>query len=570
MADARIIYVDTETTGIDYIKDGRHYLQGISVDYPVGNLGFFNAYFPFRHADKNLDHKYIAQLAHIFDSKPLVFHNLKFDLHSLKTIGIEPKDRLFDTMMIAHMVNENWPSKKLDWLGKILVKQGKQKSEELESWIKAFGWHTVPADLMAEYASFDASLTRMLFEILWRMFCEQDLKGLWPIEADYTKLLVKIESNGVKVDRGFCNYKVDIGTERMDDILESLGWNPGSGKDLEHFLLDDLQLPPSGEMTPGGKHSFNKKAMEYYDDLLEILPTPRQEAKLVLEYRGWQKAVSSLYKPALELSSPDGRVRPNFNQHGTKTGRLSCSGPNLQQIPRNSDHTWNGDAKQAFTFEDGFIGIEFDYSQLEFRLATAYGRDRILLDTFNSGEDVFIPIANDIFGGPEFRQHAKTLVYSTLYGAGVNRIMVALGLSEDAATATRERFRNYYPGIYEKSELARRNVESKGYVKYWTGRRRHLPKTESHKAFNSVIQGGAAELVKRSMLRVDANICTSSAIRTVLTVHDSIVLEIKRGLEEEVVNSTVKLMTDWPDFGVKFDVDVNVWGRKDGLESLTA
>jgi DNA polymerase I-like protein with 3'-5' exonuclease and polymerase domains len=112
--------------------------------------------------------------------------------------------------------------------------------------------------------------------------------------------------------------------------------------------------------------------MEQYDEILSHSDDKR--AQLVLEFRGWQKAVSSLYKPATELVSIDGRIRPNFKAHGTKTGRLSCESPNLQQIPRSGTKPWNGDAKQTFIPELGFKLVEFDYSQLEFRLAAAYGQ----------------------------------------------------------------------------------------------------------------------------------------------------------------------------------------------------
>lgn len=596
MMDAPIIYVDTETTGLS-VKDSRDYCQGISVDYPIGDLGFFNAYFPFRHQDKNLDKNYVGRLGTIFNSKPLVFHNLKFDLHSLATLGINPTGNLYDTMMIAHMVNENWPSKKLDWLASIFKCQRKEMSEELRRWIDAFGWGTVPADLMAPYAATDATVTREIFEILWRMLIAQEMKDLWPVEMEYCRLLQKIERNGIKVNRSFADYKVNIGEERMEDILAELEWNPASPLDLAKFFLDELGFPviehtaackkarrkcSPGNLCSEGKASFNKNVMEEYDELLEAMANPDPTARLVLEYRGWQKAVSSLYKPSIALCSNDGRIRPNFKQHGTVTGRLSCSEPNLQQIPKLSSHIWNGDAKETFISEFDSTLLEFDFAQLEFRLGTAYGRDKVLLDAFNNGEDVFDVMAMRTFGtldisdlynpkgllataGPRF--FIKQQTYSTLYGAGIERLMNSLGLTKEEATEVRERYRNDYPGLYEKTEQAKRNVETKGYIKYWTGRRRHLNKDEGHKAFNSLIQGGAAEVVKRSMLRVDQEVCTKD-IKMVLTVHDSIVLEVKKGLEESIIEPVISLMTDWPQFGVKFDVDVNVWGRKDGLESL--
>lgn len=573
---ARVIAVDTETTGLQ-VKDGRDYLQGISIATRMDGFGYVSAYFAFRHKEDNLNDPIVFErVKAIVESKPSIYHNLKFDLHSLATIGIAPGNTCYDTLTLAHMVNENWPSKKLDWLSKLLLDDEKD-TKWIDLWSKQFGWGEIPTAMMAPYAKQDAELTYRLFEKLWPMIKQQNLEDLWPVEFPYLKLLTKIENTGMLVNQDFCKEKISIGLDTMNNCRKQLGFNPGSTIDLNKFLIEELKLPmvrhtPGSCIGPercshvgsmallGTKPSFDKYAMELYDIMLEH--DNRDEAKLILTYRGWQKSTSSFYESLLKLVSPDGRVRPDFKLHGTRTGRNSCEKPNLQQIPRESKYPWNGDAKNALITEDGFIPIEFDYAQLEFRLATAYGQDKVLLDAFDDPtQDVFIPIAESVFGNVEFRQKAKTTVYSTLFGGGVPRLMIALGLDEDGAKRVWSTFRESYPGLYEKSKLASRNVERFGYVKYWTGRKRHLRKDDSHKAFNAAVQGGAAEIVKRSMLRVAESICNSDC-RMVLTVHDSIVLEVKTELVEDVTARVIPLMTDW-DFGVKFAVDAHVWGAKE-------
>lgn len=566
LIDARVIAVDTETTkrkGFASIKDGRAYLMGISMSFRHPIFGIMDAYFPFRHPrGENLPMSYLPKIKMILEDrdKHLIFHNLKFDQFALKTIGIIPRGKLYDTAVLAHMVNEEWPSKKLDWLSKYLLKDSKRK-DEIDAWEKVVGWDNIPSEVMAVYAAHDTNLTLRLFEFLWPQMKEQELDKLWPTEIDFTQVLYGIETTGLRVDRDFCLRKSEYGSARMDAITAELGLNPSSPLDLADFLLDQLGFPKfdkNGNLTDG-KPSFAKKAMEEYDILLSR--DGRQDAKLVTEYRGWQKACSSLYIPALELVSPDGRIRAGFNQAGTVTGRLSCSEPNLQQIPRNSDKEWNGDAKQAFIPADGCRLIEFDYSQLEFRLATAYGRDDVLLHTFANDEDPFIPTAIGVFGGTEFRQSAKTLTYSTLYGAGLTRLMNALNLSQAQAQTVRESFRSLYPGIYDASNQAQRKAATVGHVRYWTGRRRHFEHPDyAYKAFNSVIQGGAAELVKHAILRVDREVVDSSR-RIVLTVHDSIVMEVAEGSEERTIKEVTELMTDFPEFGVKLSVDAKEWGK---------
>lgn len=566
LLDAKVIAVDTETTKdgpICYIKDGRGYCMGISMSFRHPIFGVMDAYFPFRHpVGENLPMHYLGKIKMILEDrdKHLIFHNWIFDKFSLKTLGIVPCGKIYDTAVIAHLVNEEWPSKKLDWLSKYLLKDSKAK-DEIDAWEKVVGWNNIPSVIMAAYASHDTNLTLRLFEFLWPLMKEQELDKLWPTEIAFEQVLYGIEETGLRVDRDFCLRKSEYGSARMDAITAGLGFNPASPLDLSDFLLDKLGFPKfdkNGNLTDGSP-SFAKAAMAEYDIMLER--DGRDEAKLVTEYRGWQKAVSSLYDPALALVSPDGRIRANFVPFGTVTGRLSCREPNLQQIPRNSDKEWNGDAKNAFIPADGCRLLEFDYSQLEFRLATAYGRDKVLLDTFANDEDPFIPTAIGVFGGTEFRQSAKTLTYSTLYGAGLTRLMNALNLSKEQATIVRESFRQLYPGIFNASNFAQSKAATRGFVRYWTGRRRHFEHPDyAYRAFNSVIQGGAAELVKHAILRVDREVVDSNR-RIVLTVHDSIVMEVEQGLEERTIKEVTELMTDFPEFGVKLSVDAKEWGK---------
>lgn len=563
LLDAPVIAVDTETTGIEGIKDGRAWLTGISVAFRHPLFGVMSAYFPFRHPDDNLGHEELKKVKMFLEmpEKHLVFHNLKFDLFSLKSIGIVPRGRLYDTAVIAHMINEEWPSKKLDWLSRYLLNDHKD-DKVVRAWAETWGWAKVPAKVMAPYAKHDAELTLALFELLWPQMKEQELAGLWPREVAFSDVLYGIETVGLRADLDFCERKVERGTECMASIESTLGFRPSSPIDLGKFLLDELGLPKfdkNGKRTDG-KPSFAKKAMEEYD--LILARDGRKEAQLVVEYRGWQRAVSALYTSILEKVSPDGRIRTDFNMARARTGRLSSSGPNLQQIPRNANNEWNGDAKCAFIETDGTTLLEFDYSQLEFRLATAYGRDSVLLDVFERNEDPFIPTAIAVFGGPEFRQSTKTLTYSTLYGAGNERIMNALGLSSEKAQEIRGRFRDTYPGIYNASKTAEYQAKTKGYVRYWTGRRRHFEiPAFAYKAFNSVIQGGGAELVKDALLRVSNSVVDNNR-RIVLTVHDSIVMEVAHGFEEQTIKEVTDCMTDFPDFGVNLAVDAKVWGTK--------
>ena len=560
MSAAEVIAVDTETTGFN-VKDGRDYLMGISVAYRLGALGIMSAYFPFRHCQDNLPMEWLPDLKMVLERDALVFHNLKFDLHSLATVGVVPRGKVYDTLNMAHMVNEEWPSKSLDWLSRKLLGDSKTK-DKVSGWTEAFGWASVPPGLMAPYAQQDAELTLRLFEELWPRMREQELHVLWPRERRFTRLLTDIERRAVKVDLDFCRRMQSRGEERMQDIADELGFNPSSPIELGEFLIERCGLPviKTGKPTkkwPDGRPSFDKKVMEEYDEQLERMDSPA--AIRILEFRGWQKAVSSLYAPLQELVSPDNRVRCNFKQHGTVTGRLSCSDPNLQQIPRKSDKPWNGQAKRAFTTDEGWELYGYDYSQLELRLAAAYGRENWLLDIFMDDEsDVFTEWSQQI--GVD-RNVVKTYTYATLYGAGLAKVAATLGRPVGEVEATYRRFKDSISGIGHVSQRATQRAEARGFVKLWTGRRRHFAYREDcFKAFNSLLQGGGAEVVKSAMISIDDDPrIDKDECRIVLQVHDEIVFEMREGVRAKYEPIITQHMTNFPEFGVRFKVEGKVW-----------
>ena len=269
---------------------------------------------------------------------------------------------------------------------------------------------------------------------------------------------------------------------------------------------------------------------------------------------------SGLICPYLELISPDGRLRPNYKIHGTVTGRMSCEKPNLQQIPRASDKEWNGELKQAFIPKYGYSLYEADYSQLELRLAAAYAKEEGLLQAFAEGRDVFTEMSNQLGMA---RHDAKTMTYTIQYGGGINRLSQVFKISSERAGELRSNFYQTYPGFRAKTEAASRKAKSVGVLKYWSGRKRHFVdrEAEAHKAFNSVIQGGAAEIMKHTMIRlfeeVDNNDC-----QMLLQVHDSIIFEIRTELLSTYVPLIKSVMEAViPDFGVIFTCEINEWGK---------
>lgn len=558
LTHVKYVALDTESSGLD-LRDGTGRVLGFSIAFEVVNGMVFSGYFPVTHIDFNYDESIVRRIMTGLQGKTLIMHNAKHDLVALDRMGYPWTGRFMDTMLMAHMLDENLPNKSLDYLARRFVGEHKERSDFMQKYINAFGWGMLPADVVQEYAEHDAVITLKLFKYLKPQWDKEGLKDYWGNAegAEFTRVLAEIERTGVRLDQDFIAQEIAKGRFLMDDIEATLDANPASSLGLQRLLLEELGLPVI-KRTPAGKPSFDRATMEQYDVLLEDLGNP--VASYVLTYRGWQKVVSSTYEPLLQLVGPDGRVRPNFKIHGTVTGRLSCERPNLQQIPRSSTHDWNGNAKRAFIADPGWRLINFDYKNLEFRLAAAYANQPELLAFFNSGRDVFSEMALSL--GMQ-RQDVKTLVYTIMFGGGVNRISTVFKVPEHQARDLLEDFYFKYPELRKASNMAQSIVRRKGKIQLWSGRYRHFDNAEraSHKAFNSMIQGGAADIVKRQIVRVHRALDPSEA-RIVLTVHDSLVVEIKDDKVDELIPDIQALMeTVIPDFGVKFEVEVEPWTK---------
>lgn len=395
---------------------------------------------------------------------------------------------------------------------------------------------------------------------------------LWETEAEFIRLMAKVKERGIKIDSEFSRKKAIEGTGILNRISSELGWNPGSPDHLGKYLIDDLGLPVL-KRTPNGKASFDKEALKEYE--LYLSATGDETAQKVLTYRGWQKTVSSNFQAYLDLMDENEILHPNYKLHGTRTGRMSCEKPNLQQIPRGSSNPWNGDVKKAFIprgyelyykTEDGneiwrprkqeprgeLKLRTFDFKQVEFRLAAAYAKEKDLLEIFNSGGDIFTEMSLRL-GRP--RHQIKTFVYSTLYGAGKEKVALVLGMPRSESDELYDEYHGTWPGFREKSNLATKLALRDGYISYWSGRRRHLPKSEAHKAWNSVLQGGAFEIVKRRMLALKEE-------PIVLQVHDSITIEDDDNCDIDRISKTLCAVPESNELGVKFEVDMVVEGEK--------
>lgn len=573
----KILAIDTESNALDVRCDPHFKMLGLSYSFegvqeylPIGHIG-----------GPNLDKSYVLSLLQSFISSAdiICFHNAKYDIPALIREFPEIdwwRLNWYCTMLMSHMIDENFFDKSLDALGLFHFGIGKEKSEAFKTFIKGPGWAFLPVWLTEDYAKQDAKLCRDLFRKLYPVFQSEGFDGdLWEKEKAFVQALHSMEQIGVAIDTELSQSEYQMGQVRMAEIVCALGnLNPSSPKDLEELLINRLglplvkptkgtkQLPPSEQ-----KPSFDRMAMEEY----EILLNAQQDktAQLVLEYRGWQKACSTYFRAFLDKQSWDGKIRPNFKVHGTRTSRLSCEIPNLQQIPKETTEAerWGLNTKKCIVPTSGYRLWELDYSNLELRLSAIYSGQLNLVEAFNSGQKIW-DYMSSLLGGWE-KNKTKTVTYATLYGAGNKKLADTMGVPIDEAADTKGLYFDTFPQIKQTILLVNDHAKTAGYIKYWTGRRRHFPSTESpHKAFNSLIQGSGAEVVKWSLIEIWETLTarnTNPLCKLVLTIHDSLVLEIKKGYEQIYLPKAKEIMERIPSeyFGMFFGVKVHEWAGEE-------
>ena len=521
------IAVDTETNITDRYQD--RFLLGISLAkddrifyIPIGHDSWMDTDGLNLPVPKELYRGVQAEL---------VFFNAKFDLHVLKKAGIIIPDlKIYDVMLMCHLIDENEFQYSLDMMG--LKYLNVRKERDLAKEMKK-DWLSIPAPIMAKYAEQDARMTLELYNHLKEQFTPYE--EVWNIDEKFLLLLQQMEQKGIPVNVEVAKELQLRCEKRLQEIENELGIDIAKPSQLHRKLFD---APPIGfgikvtQRTPNGKPQVNTRFLETCN---------HPAAGLILEWREIQKQLTSYYNPYITKAEGYGRIHADFQQHGTVTGRLSCKNPNLQQIPRDAP------VKKLFLAESGKQLWEIDFRTIEMRLAMVYADETKMLEIFKVDGDVHQATADDL---KVTRQQAKVINFLIIYGGGANALSAQLNLSLTESKKILDRYRAAYPKLFRKMNEATAAGEQFGEVKLWSGRKRHFKwPSEAHKGFNSIIQGGAFEIVKRSMLRLRE---AGFDIRS--QVHDSVWIMVNNEAE---VKEAEKIMSDWTEelFGLKFSVE---------------
>ncbi|WP_413207258.1 DNA polymerase I [Rhodospirillum sp. A1_3_36] len=572
------VAIDTET---DSLKARSATLVGVSLAIAPGKA----CYIPFAHRSSkpeglDLDgtggadaveniprEEALALLAGLLADPSVlkVGHNLKYDLHVLANAGITDVAPIDDSIVLSYVLDGASHGHGMDELAQLHLDRTTVKFEEVCGKGKSqITFDQVPLDQALTYAAEDADITLRLYQFLReRLIKERMVRIHETLDRPMIRILADMEDKGIKVDALRLKALSGDFAKRMTDLekevhqLAGEEFNVGSPKQLGEILFGKLGLK-------GGKKSKKTGAWSTDAQVLDTLAAEGHELPVkVLEWRQYSK-LKSTYTDALveEIDPRDGRVHTNYGLTITTTGRLSSNDPNLQNIPIRSEA--GRMIREAFVAEPGHKLISADYSQIELRLVAHEAGIKALRQAFAEGKDIHAITASQVFGvpvegmDPMVRRQAKAINFGIIYGISAHGLAQQLSVSRGEAAAFIDAYFKQFPEIRDYMEAVKEKARKDGFVTTPLGRRIPIPgindKNPMTRAFgerqaiNAPIQGGAADIIKRAMIRMPKALAGAGLKTTMLLqVHDELIFEapeaevetalvlVKREMENAVV-----------------------------------
>ena len=569
---ARQVTIDTETTSVNATAAK---LVGISLSTVSGEA----CYIPLQHinhSDEATDLLSDPVEQTIPDQIPLqealdllkpllsnpavlkIGQNIKYDALILKKhdVAITPID---DTMLISYVLDAGVNKHGMDTLSKVHLDISPIPFKEVAgTGKKQLTFDKIDIDKATEYAAEDADITGRLHRLLKpRLVQEKMLNVYETLERPLVPILVGMEYNGIKVDRGMLSRLSNEFAVRLGGLEEEIHtfagrpFNIGSPKQLGEILFDEMEIP-GGKKSKTGAYSTGADILEKLAADGHALP------EKVLEWRALAK-LKSTYTDALqnEINKETGRIHTSYSMASTTTGRLSSNDPNLQNIPIRSEE--GRKIRNAFIPEDGYKLVAADYSQIELRLLAHIAELDSLKQAFNDGIDIHAMTASEVFGvpiegmDPSVRRQAKAINFGIIYGISSFGLARQLGMSRTEAKTFIDRYFERFPGIRHYMEDTKEFCRSKGYVETIFGRKIHIgsinDKNGMQRAFgeraaiNAPIQGSAADVIRRAMIKMpDAIVNAGLGAKMLLQVHDELVFEVPENEVEKTVPIITKVM----------------------------
>ena len=574
------VAIDTETTGLN---DMRADLVGISLCIEAGSA----AYLPLRHRDGEVDDLFATdrliegqmdQADALGMLKPMledpaimkIGQNMKYDAKILARVGIKinPID---DTMLMSYAQNGGLHNHGMDFLSerylghvpipiKTLLGTGKT----------AITLDSVPIDEATRYAAEDADITLRLWQNLKPKLHLKKVTTVYEtLERPLVPILVEMEMNGIKVDRDSLSRMSNGFAQKMAALefeiheLAGRSFNLGSPKQLGEILFDEMSMP-GGKKGKTGAYATGV-------DVLEELAMEHVLPGRVLDWRQLSK-LKSTYTDALQehIHPETGRVHTSYSIAGTSTGRLASTDPNLQNIPIRSED--GRKIREAFVADTGNSLVALDYSQIELRILAHIADIGTLKQAFADGIDIHSLTASQMFDvplaemTPEIRRKAKAINFGVIYGISGFGLARNLRIPRAEAQAFIDTYFKRFPEIRTYMDDTVMFAKENGYVKTLFGRKIHTPEIGAkgphagfakRAAINAPIQGTAADVIRRAMIRMPDAISGIPA-KMLLQVHDELLFEVENSAVDQLKLVAKEVMEQASLPTIKLDVPLIV------------
>ncbi len=574
------VAIDTETTSLN---DMLAELVGISLATEIGSACYIpighkegqddDLFDNFQLVEGQLDLEYVLDCLRPVltdDSILKIGQNIKYDAKVLSRYGIEVTT-FDDTMLLSYAMHGGLHNHGMDALSERYLDHSPISIKTLiGSGKSAITFDKVKIEDAVTYAAEDADITLRLWKIFkQKLHLSKVTKVYESLERPLVSVLAQMEKNGVKVDRETLSRMSNAFAQKMAgleaEIYELAGetFNVGSPKQLGEIMFDKLGYE-------GGKKGKNG-AYATGADILEELATSYDFPKRVLDWRQLSK-LKSTYTDALQdhINPDTGRVHTSYSIAGAVTGRLSSTEPNLQNIPVRTEDGRR--IREAFVAESGNILVSLDYSQIELRILAHIAKIDALKQAFHDGLDIHAMTASEMFDvpldqmTPEIRRQAKAINFGVIYGISGFGLARNLRIPRAEAQGFIDRYFDRFPGIKEYMDETIKFSKENNYVKTLFGRVIHTPEINAkgpmagfakRAAINAPIQGTAADIIRRAMIRVPDAIKDLPA-KMLLQVHDELLFEVKEEFSQDLVNKVQSIMETASLPFLKMDIPLSV------------
>ena len=552
ICDLGYFVFDLETDSLNVIDAN---LIGVAICLSVKR----SYYIPLAHKDEDgkiieeqIDFKEaLKQLNNILSNSSLIKigHNIKYDIAVLKRYKIDVVS-FEDTMLMSYINDAGNHRHGMDELAKVHFNRDTIKFKDVVGTGKSqITFDYVEIEKAIEYAAEDAEITFKLYLLLKKKLSEEkNISAYNYLEKPLVASILEMEINGIKINTEYLQSLSSEFEKKINSLEKTIfklcgvEFNIGSPKQLGDVLFNKLNLTPP-KKTKTGEFSTGIEVLEDLafegNKVAEDLITWRQLSKL-----------KNTYTEALQthINKTTQRIHTSYAMASTNTGRLSSSDPNLQNIPIRS--TEGRLIRKAFIAEKGYKILSADYSQVELRVLAHIAKIEPLIAAFKNGEDIHALTASEIFSTdikkitPDLRRRAKAVNFGIIYGISAFGLAKQLSITNHEANNFIKKYFDKFPGIKKYMEDTKALCREQGYVETLCGRKCFFPKIkdknfayrsfQERAAINAPIQGTAADIIKRAMIKIyEKNISNNNDCKMLLQVHDELIFEVKESKLEK-------------------------------------